>query len=89
MATGYTTNEKLNSWRYQYLKMKQSNPFSLGCVQNLVDLINRPLLWYNPTNLDWSRIYSIDDFYQSIPPRIRQRLKLSTLDNSAMELLTV
>jgi len=80
IATGYTTNEKMNSWRYKYLKSRNSSPFSLGWIQNLVDLINRRILWYIPVNIDWARIYSIEDFYQSIPIRIRQKLNLSSIE---------
>jgi len=89
IATGYTTNEKMNAWRYKYLKSKNSSPFSLGWIQNLVDLINRRILWYTPIHIDWTRIYSIEDFYQSIPIRIRQKLNLSSVNNSSIELLNV
>ncbi len=89
IATGYTTNEKMNSWRYKYLKSTNSNPFSLGLIQNFVDLINRRIFWYIPTNIDWTRIYSFEDFYQSIPMRIRQKLNLSSINNSSMALLNV
>ncbi|CAF0817270.1 unnamed protein product [Rotaria sp. Silwood1] len=87
-ATGYTTNEKLNSWRYKHLKLKNYSPFSLGWIQNLVDLINQRILWYRPINIDWTHIYSIEDFYQMIPYRIRQKLNLSSV-NSSMNLLNV
>ena len=89
IATGYTTNEAINSWRYKYLKSKSSNPFSLGLIQNFVDVINYRILWYIPTNIDWTRIYSLEDFYQSIPIRTRQRLNGSSINNSPMELLNV
>ena len=89
IATGYTTNETINSYRYKYLRLKKSSPFSLGLIQNLVDLINRRILWYIPINIDWTRIYSIEDFYQSIPIRIRQKLNLSSINNSSIELLNV
>jgi hypothetical protein len=88
IATGYTTNEKINSWRYKYLKSKVYSPFSLGWIQNFVDLMNRRILWYTPVNIDWTRIYSIEDFYRSIPLRIRQKLKLFS-DDSSIELSNV
>ena len=78
----------MNSWRYKYLKSKVYSPFSLGWIQNLVDLINRHILWYIPIDIDWTQIYSIEDFYRSIPLRIRQKLKL-TFDDSSIELLNV
>ncbi|CAF0738301.1 unnamed protein product [Rotaria sordida] len=87
-ATGYTTNEKINSWRYRYLKLKNYSPFSLGWRQNFVDSINQRILWYRPINIDWTRIYSIEDFYQTIPLRIRQKLNLSCV-NSSTDLLNV
>jgi len=89
IGTGYTTNEKLNSWRYKYLKSKSSNPFSLGWIQNFVDLIDRRIFWYIPTKIDWTEIYSLEDFYQSIPIRIRQKLNSPTGNNSSIELLDV
>jgi hypothetical protein len=79
----------MNSWRYRYLKSKNTSPFSLGLIQNFVDLINRRILWYIPVNIDWARIYSIEDFYQSIPLRIRHRLNLLSVDNPSIELLNV
>jgi len=66
IASGYTTNEKMNSWRYTHLKSRRSNPFSFGCRQNLVDLIHRKILCYSPIKLDWTRIYSLDDFHQFV-----------------------
>ncbi|CAF3490537.1 unnamed protein product [Adineta steineri] len=82
IASGYTTNEKFNFWRYKYLRNKSSSPFSLGYIQNLVDLINRPICCYTPVNIDWARIYSVEDFYQAIPLRIRQKLNLSSMELS-------
>jgi hypothetical protein len=78
----------MNSWRYKHLQSNIYSPFSFGCIQNLVDLINRPMYCYTPVNIDWTRIYSIEDFNQSIPLRIRQKLNLSSV-NSSMELLNV
>lgn len=89
IATGYTTNEKMNSWRYRYLKSRNSSPFSLGIIQNFIDLINRSILWYKPVHIDWTRIYSLEDFYQSIPIRMRQKLNISSQNNSSIELLNV
>jgi hypothetical protein len=81
IATGYTTNEKLNGWRYSYLKPNRSSPFSFGCIQNLVDLIDRHLLWYTPIQIDWSRIYSLDDFYRSISVQVNMsKRRLSSYD---------
>ena len=82
IANGYTTNEKFNAFRYKYLKSKNSSPFSLGCIQNLVDLIDRRILCYSPVNINWAKIYSIDDFNQAIPFRLRQQLNLSSTDSS-------
>ena len=48
------------------------SPFSFGWKQNLVDLINRRILWFSPTNIDWTCIYTIEDFNESIPLRIRR-----------------
>ncbi len=81
----------MNSWRYKYLRTKNFSPFSLGLIQNFVDLINRRILWYNPINIDWTRIYSIEDFNRSIPIRIRQKLNLFSVNNSnsSIELLNV
>lgn len=81
VATGYTTNEKINAWRYRYLKSKNSSPFSLGCQQNLIDLLNHRLLWLKPTNLDWTRIYSIEDFYRAVPMRLRRNLNISSMES--------
>jgi hypothetical protein len=75
----------MNSWRYKHLKTRMSSPFSLGWIQNLVDVINRSIFCYTPIDIDWTRIYSIEDFNQSIPLRIRQKLNLS----SSIELLNV
>ncbi|CAF3361176.1 unnamed protein product [Rotaria socialis] len=88
IATGYTTNEKFNAWRYKHLKLKDYSPFSLGCKQNLVDLINRRILWYIPVTIDWTRIYSLDDFYQALPLKIRQKLNISSV-NSSVDLYDV
>jgi hypothetical protein len=64
------------------------SPFSLGYIQNLVDVISRSIVCYTPIDIDWTRIYSIEDFNQSIPLRIRQKLNLSSV-NSSIELLNV
>ncbi|UJR28300.1 hypothetical protein I4U23_009546 [Adineta vaga] len=82
IANGYTTNEKMNYWRYQYLRSNLRSPFSFGYVQNLVDLINRSICGYSPIILDWSRIYSLDDFHDNIPIRIRQKMNLSSVKSS-------
>lgn len=47
-------------------------------IQNFVDLIDRRIFGYTPVNIDWSRIYTIEDFHQALPSRIRQKLKLSS-----------
>ncbi|CAF4725728.1 unnamed protein product, partial [Rotaria socialis] len=77
-----------NAWRYKHLKLKDYSPFSLGCKQNLVDLINRRILWYIPVTIDWTRIYSLDDFYQVLPLKIRQKLNISSV-NSSVDLYDV
>jgi hypothetical protein len=83
IITGFTTNERINFWRYKYFQSSSKSPFSLGWMQNFVDLINRKILWYIPTNLDWSRIYTFEDFNESLPLRLRR----ST--NSSKHLLNV
>ena len=80
--TGYTTNEKFNWWRYKYLRSKEYHPFSLGYVQNLVDLINYRILCFIPVNIDWMQVYSIEDFNEMIPLRIRQKLETSSTNSS-------
>jgi hypothetical protein len=72
IAIGYTTNERINFWRYKYFQSSVSSPFSFGWIQNFVDLINRRILWYIPTNLDWTRIYTMEDFHEAIPSRLRR-----------------
>ena len=72
IATGFTTNERMNFLRYTYLHSHRATPFSLGLKQNFVDLLNRRILSYTPTNLDWTRIYSIEDFQQAIPVRLKR-----------------
>jgi hypothetical protein len=72
IAAGYTTNERMNSWRYKYLQSSSRSPFTFGWIQNLVDLMNRRILWYIPTNIDWTRIYNIEDFNELIPLRLRR-----------------
>ncbi|CAF1326096.1 unnamed protein product [Adineta ricciae] len=78
VAVGFTTNERINFWRYKYFKSPFSSPFSFGWVQNLVDLVNRRILWYTPTNLDWTSIYSLEDFYELIPVRLKRSNNSST-----------
>ncbi|CAF4725706.1 unnamed protein product, partial [Rotaria socialis] len=46
-----------------------------------VDLLNRRILWYTPTNFDWAHIYTLDDFNELIPTRLRRSTK-SSLNNS-------
>ncbi|CAF1047249.1 unnamed protein product [Adineta ricciae] len=79
IASGYTTNEKMNFWRYKYLRSATRSPFSFGIIQNMIDLLNRSICGYAPVLLDWSRIYSLDDFYHSLPARMRQRMNLSSV----------
>jgi ankyrin repeat protein len=76
IATAFTTNERMNFWRYKYLRSAVSTPFSFGCIQNFVDLLNRRILWYIPTNLDWTRIYTFEDFNESIPLRLKRTTNL-------------
>ncbi|UJR21184.1 hypothetical protein I4U23_024282 [Adineta vaga] len=83
IAVGFTTNERINFWRYKYFRSPFSSPFSFGWMQNLVDLINRRVLWYLPTNIDWTRLYTMEDFSESIP------LRLKRSNNSAVHLLNV
>ncbi len=66
----------MNFWRYKYLRSKVSTPFSFGCIQNFVDLLNRRIFWYIPTNLDWTRIYTFEDFNESIPLRLKRTTNL-------------
>jgi hypothetical protein len=66
----------MNFWRYKYLRSAVSTPFSFGCIQNFVDLLNRRILWYIPTNLDWTRIYTFEDFNESIPLRLKRTTNL-------------
>ncbi len=84
VAAGFTTNERINFWRYKYFQSAGSSPFSLGWIQNLVDLLNRRVLWYIPTNLDWTRIYTLEDFNESIPLRLKR-----VANPSSMNLLNV
>lgn len=72
IATGFTTNERINIWRYKYFQPTMSSPFSFGCIQNLVDLVNRRICWLTPTNIDWTQIYSLEDFQQIIPFRFKR-----------------
>jgi len=72
IAAGFTTNERINFWRYKYFQSTRSSPFSLGCIQNFSDLINRRICSYIPTNLDWTRIYTFEDFNESIPLRLKR-----------------
>ncbi|CAF3619151.1 unnamed protein product, partial [Adineta steineri] len=72
IAAGFTTNERINSWKYKYFQSNAKSPFSFGVIQNLVDLMNRRILCYTPTNLDWTRIYTIEDFTELIPLRLRR-----------------
>jgi len=71
-AAGFTTNERINYWRYKYFRSAVSSPFSLGWIQNLVDLINRRILWYIPTNIDWLHIYTLEDFNELVPIRLKR-----------------
>jgi hypothetical protein len=82
---GFTTNERINFWRYKYFQSPGQSPFSLGYMQNFVDLINRRILWYTPTNLDWTRIYTLEEFNESIPLRLRRLANT----NSSKHLLNV
>ena len=77
IATGYTTNEKMNAWRYTHMKSNNASPFSLGCIQNLVDLIHRRVLWFTPVRIDWTHIYSLDDFNQSLLSQPRASMSSS------------
>ncbi|CAF3408369.1 unnamed protein product [Rotaria sp. Silwood1] len=88
VLVGFTTNERFNFWRYKHFKSPTRSPFSFGWKQNLVDLINRRILWYTPSNIDWTRIYTIDDFNESIPLRLR-RTTNSSLKNSSKHLFDV
>ncbi|CAF2037640.1 unnamed protein product [Rotaria magnacalcarata] len=81
ILAGFTTNERFNFWRYGYMRVDDGlSPFSFGWKQNLVDLLNRRILWYTPTNFDWTRIYTLDDFNELIPTRLRRSTK-SSLNN--------
>lgn len=84
IAAGFTTNERINFYRYKYFRSATSSPFSFGWTQNIVDLINRRIFSYIPTNLDWTRIYTIEDFEELIPTRLKR-----TTNTSAMNLLNV
>lgn len=88
ILTGFTTNEKMNYWRYKYLRSESSSPFSFGWKQNLADLCNRRLFSHVPTSFDWTRIYSVDDFYDVIPTRLKRSAKPS-LNNSTQSLFNV
>ncbi|CAF2411056.1 unnamed protein product [Rotaria sp. Silwood2] len=82
VVVGFTTNERFNFWRYKYLKSPTVTPFSFGWKQNLVDLINRRILWYAPSNIDWTCIYTIDDFNESIPVRLKRTTNSSSNNSS-------
>jgi hypothetical protein len=69
----------MNFWRYKYLKSPMATPFSLGWIQNFVDLINRRILWYIPSNLDWTRIYTMEDFNELIPLRLKRVTNSSSM----------
>ncbi|CAF1041855.1 unnamed protein product [Rotaria sordida] len=85
---GFTTNERFNFWRYKYIKSSTSSPFSFGWKQNLIDLINRRILWCTPTNIDWTRIYTIDDFNELSSLRLRRTIN-SSLNNSSKHLFNI
>lgn len=80
IATGFTTNERMNFFRYKYLRSHRATPFSLGIIQNFVDLLNRRILSYTPSNLDWTRIYSMEDFQQAIPARLKRLTNFDSLN---------
>jgi len=77
IAAAFTTNERINYFRYKYFKSPHRSPFSLGWTQNLVDLINRPILCLSPIQIDWTRIYSIEQFYEEIPHRFKRSIELT------------
>ncbi len=84
-AAGFTTNERINYSRYKYFKSPHSSPFSLGWIQNIIDVINRRILWCIPVPMDWTRIYTLDDFYELIPLRLRRLAS----KNSSIHLLNI
>jgi hypothetical protein len=73
IATGYTTNEMMNSWRYTHLRSRHSSPFSLGFVQNLMDLLGWKMFICQPIRVDWSATYSLEEFEQTVSRQLRRR----------------